>query len=345
MAKENFLLQYTKQKGEKMIVQSIKKTGVKRIALLAVLSVLLALSMMPMSANAAVNDVLDYTSYKIDTTSDPDDPDPTQHVVLNFTYPSGTVIDPFDSVAAADAFTITIAGYNITTDPVYQRDISVYGAGSNILTVDIGPVTTGGQTADYNGIITVDTSDLGSIITANDSTDELDDITGIDTVIVSEVQFVNLSVPPEGTIGSVTLTIGSQAAVRGMVHFGLYYQDVQGGPLLPVWTGVDPGSIGVDTYTVHAMNFYAMTPDRIAAALEDAVNTSASFPSHDFAFTNSGATVILSAIAGSAYVNKPLFIYVFDDDLIQALNNAGATGTTYSSIRLDGGQLPIVPLY
>jgi hypothetical protein len=303
-----------------------KKNGAMRIVLLIVLSVLLAMSFMPMSAFAAGAGVT-YNSYSIESvnTSSPIPAESGQEQVLTFTY--GGSISISDTAAAAKAFTITIGGSDVSS-----RIYTVSGSGTNTLTVLIGPYSG----ANMSGLITIDTSDLG--LNNNVSVGGV----GVDDIHISSVVPIGIEYTKTNEAANpASITLTSYAQVRGMFHIGLYAQTTSTGPLVPIWDDTSStGTILVDTYTAHAHDFPTMDPSTLAKTIVDAVTINPAFDQTIYTITASGATVTLTSKNA-----ETLYIYLFDDNLIQAVNaNAPfQVDYTYLSDPAIHGILPNAP--
>jgi hypothetical protein len=308
------------------------------ITTIALVATMIGLGAGPSQAQAAPAGV-NYDSYDVYTRHGSIDWEDTQHVILEFTYPD--VVTYPANVNWDSVFSITIAGTAIT-DPTYYRPLTVTGWGTDTLRLEIAGVedpNTGDPafTAQYNGLIVIKTSGLPSIVTVGNS-DMANDF-GFDTVIPTGVQFTLESLANESSVSAVSVRLGHTADVRGMFHIGVYSL-AGSGTLVPV--SASPGGVNVYTFTSHAHDFGNLNDADFATMIVTAL--SAGLPAGWSAAVNASDStqVDITPPAGLA-----AYIYIFDDDLIQALNNnpLGAGNYTYDDIVSANGVLPVVPVY
>jgi hypothetical protein len=264
--------------------------------------------MLPATAFAAGTGV-SYNTYTVEGTNTGGSTpiEDGQHVQLTFNYSGSVVVTP---PAAGDSWNnyiaISIAGRNIEDDTgTYYRPYTVTSTGSSLL-IDIGPVMSGSTpafTAQFEGTINLQTKNLGTLVTAGGT--GVDDIT-LYTVIPTQVHVMNQNVSG----GVTTAIVDSRAVVRGMFHVGIYRDTANG--LEPVWAGTDTSPIQVRTYTAHAHSFTTMTTDDLAAEIVSAVSGDPAFPS-GYTIGSSGSVLTVT----SADKTEMLYIYVFDDNLLQ----------------------------
>lgn len=182
---------------------------------------------------------------------------------------------------------------------------------------------------------------------------EVDFTTATDDVVAIIPMGATLSSSTEGE-DEVTVTIDgdpstSAVAGNGMIHVGLYYEN-EDEELVPIWDSAsDTDPIQVKTYTVFIDSYPTATPAFIAKSIVTNVSRDSAFPS---GYTiapdlDDPASVILTSEN-----DQQLYIYLFDDNLIKALNVAldddGQPLTSYPIIagnKPDEGILPIVPDY
>ncbi|MDR3365064.1 MAG: hypothetical protein LBS91_09025 [Clostridiales Family XIII bacterium] len=313
---------------------SIRKNKSVWKVLLAILALALVIGFVPFGASAATNPAAselvgqaDYTGYYVYSRSGPIDLEGTQHVLVEFYYPGTLYWDITTPYLPAGDLAVRLGGS--TTWPEV-----VSGAGTDTLTVDLGPayaLMTGilNITSEFNGAITIDGDPIAEI--------------SLDTVAPTGVNFDANSlqaeqIPAEGV---ATVRVKHTANVRGMVHIGLYSSKNPIGPLLPLSTTI--GNAGVYTFTTHAHDFANQNDEDFATDIVNAVNGSGSLPAgYTIAVdANDPAVITLTSADDTQFV----WIYIFDDDLIQALNNGSAGGITYDSIVTALGVLPNIPDY
>jgi hypothetical protein len=278
---------------------------------------------------------VDYESEKI--TINPSAPSPivSPAVVVTFTYEDLVGLDPNDLPD------VTVAISNLAVDPIrvhLSADRTEF-----IVTIDADmgyPMVT-------NALITVDAKEMEKVSIGSGG-DEANDFT-LSTVIPLGP---TVSLTGEGD-NPVSVDVLASPQINGMIHVGLY-QSVDNdpfSPLTPLWaTGVsDTDPIQVKTYTVFVDGYNNMTPERVAAAIVSSVGSDPAFTGlTDYTISSNAATVELEYTgAGDAY----LYIYIFDDDLINAVNKRliddGQTPITLANLQVkpDEGVLPVVPDY
>jgi hypothetical protein len=273
---------------------------------------------------------IDYTSHSV-TAYHENPAEDTQNIEVKFTYPGAVRVGP----NAAASFRITVGGSAI--DPS-RLTVETDPSDADSLIVNIGPNP--GFTAAYSGILElVATSDVPIYIGGTF-------VGGIELRTVVPLGIKLAGYGQEGQLNSASLTIGTKAQIRGMYHFGIYTKpDDSSTALTPIWddtAGLGHGTIDVDAYTSHAHSFDTMTPTDLATDIADAINSSAAFAdaySHGYRVTSNGPTITVSTL-----YNERVYFYIWDDDLINAVNKAGGN-VTYDSLIADDGVLPVEPDY
>jgi hypothetical protein len=152
----------------------------------------------------------------------------------------------------------------------------------------------------------------------------------------------------------VTLTISdtnpSNYAVsgNGMIHLGLY--SAEGGSsdrLIPIWNALsDTDPIQVYTQTAFVDDYTTFLQPNGAAALATTIikyiNADSAFDKNTYSLTSSGNVISFSKLVPDG---EPLYMYIFDDNLIKAIQNADVQyeNITYQDIKDNSGILPIEP--
>lgn len=241
-----------------------------------------------------------------------------QHVLVTVDYGSAVNITSEEALqgsltGASPTATITIAGRDITSD-AYYRPVT-FSASGNSLIIDIGncedALGAPAFTAQYSGVIDVDGT-LAGVTVGGDTLAPLDIYTVIPTGVA-------LTATGQGT-DEVTATVSHLANVRGMVHIGIYEKNGSG-TLVPI--SPSAGVINVYTYVIHAHNFTTMTLSQYASAI-----AALSLPT-GYTIGASGDTITLTSSDSSSQ----LYLYIFDDDLLQDLDQ------TFTGVNTGEGEM------
>lgn len=288
---------------------ALNSVGMREKVFAGVASAVLALGLAGAAApqSAYADDPVPVYTYSLSTYNENSatvDGDNMQHVRLVIDYAQDVVLPDWASEEEVmDGLSISIAGYDITSDSYYRPvDVSIENGN---LVLDIGNVedkTTHAPafTAIYGGVIDVEGTPGG--LTYGEDGPEVDAV-DIYTVIPTGVE-VEMTSGEDTNNLSATVTHASN--VRAMVHYVIY--DNATGQMIPVHSGgTGAGNLGVGDQVTHAHAFMTMTPAQIASGMA----SSAQLPA-GYSISADGANLTVTGPEGSK-----LSLYVFDDVMLQ----------------------------
>jgi hypothetical protein len=280
----------------------------------------------------------------------------TQEATVTFTYTDDLDFAAgYDEDDLVDYFTVLLAGRNVETS-AYQRVLSVTVDG-NQLTVELSSWVLGapGVIAQFSGLINIVSSGLGDILTVDG-----DPVEDIDLTTILPLGTVAYTLIVEGGAGTASIEITSVPTVRGILSIGIY--QLVDGELVPIDTTLNAQEAalspvyvnGVNAYIAHFPNFDTVTTTAAAAAqiaqyLTDGgtVANPAPMLADGYTITADGSTLTVTGPS-----DETLYLYIFDDNLIQEVNAAaggdesqGDAIVTYDTIAnaTISGTLPYVP--